>query len=157
MQVDEDEEQPDHSLFDPTELPNGGADAWTEKRQAVSARRVAYTFLSYGLVTEQHDAHSGLAQQGPGCGYYARPRVRAHLERIVREQAAEDHERDANLLLLYAVKTWNPLVEQPDLLQNGEFATEFRALLKARLEGETQLPWLCGVALRGAVAGFPGA
>ena len=52
---------------------------WTEARQAVSARRVLYTFLSYGLVTEQHDGHSGLGEQGAGCGYWARPNVRDHI------------------------------------------------------------------------------
>ena len=157
VSIDADEAQPDHALFEPTELATGGEDVWTEARQAVSARRVAYTFLSYGLASEQQNGHSGLADQGAGCGYYARANVRGHIERVVRENTAAAHEKDANRMLLFVNRTWNPLVEQPDLLQSGEFAAEFRRLLRQRLEGDTQLPWLCNLAIRGAVAGFPGA
>jgi len=157
LSLDPDEPAPDHGLFEPTRLQNGGTDVWTEKRQAVSARRVVYTFMSYGLVTEQHDAHSALGEQGAGCAYYAHPRVREHVERIVRDQPADAHERDVNNLLLFAVKFWNPLIEHPDLLDVGEFASHFRKLFKARLAGTTELPWLCNLAIGDAVAGFPGA
>lgn len=157
LSIDPDEPAPDHAVFDPTTLEKGGDDVWTERRQAVSARRVLYTFLSYGLVTEQHDAHSGLADQGAGCGYYARPRVFEHLLRIVRDNPAAQHEWEANRLLLYATGCWCPLAENANLLSVGEFAADFRALLKARVEGDTQLPWLCGLAIRDAVFGFPGA
>lgn len=155
LSVDPYEPQPDHSTFEPRELLNGGAEVFTERRQAVTARRVVYTYLSYGLVTEQHDANSGLGQQGKGCGYYAIQRIRQHMERIVRENAPAQHERDVNWMQLFALKTWNPLLEKPNLLQDGEFATEYRQLFQRRLDGHTELPWLCGLAIRSAVGGFP--
>tara|TARA_B110001450_G_scaffold223239_1_gene220244 strand:- start:228 stop:812 length:585 start_codon:yes stop_codon:yes gene_type:complete len=153
--IDPDEAAPDNGVFDPTELQKGSTELWSEKRQAVSARRVIYTFLSYGLLTEKHDAHSGLADQGAGCGYFARDDVRDHMERIVRSNAAAAHETDANLTMLYALKTWNPLVADRSILTTGEFAPDFSKLLKDRLAGDTQLPWLCGVVIGGVVAGFP--
>jgi hypothetical protein len=145
----DDPNRPDHALFAPD------ADYFSEARHAVCARRVLYAFLAYGLVTEQHDAHSSLRQQGPGCAYYARPRVRDHLLRVVRDHPAAEHERFANVMTLFVFRTWNPLVANPKLLAEGEFADDYRQLLRARLEGTTRLPQLCGDAMRAAVAGFP--
>ena len=145
----DDPERPDHTLFAPD------ADYFSESRHAVCARRVLYSFLAYGLVTEQHDAHSSLREQGPGCAYYARPRVRDHLLRVVRDHPAAEHERFVNVMTIFVFRTWNPLVANPRLLIEGEFAAEYRQLLSARLEGTTRLPQLCGDAMRAAVAGFP--
>ena len=41
------------------------------------------------------------------------------------------------------------------MLQTHEFASDFRDLLKERLEGSTSFPALCGAALKSAVSGFP--
>lgn len=156
VSIDADDEQPDHALFEPTKLATGGDEYWTERRHAITARRVLYTFLSYGLVTENHDSHSGLSAQGPGCGYYARDNVRTHIERVAQVNVPNDAEKAVNWMLLLAVKVWNPLVEQPNLLDTHTDGAAFKALLKQRLEGRTEIPRLCGLAIRGAVAGFPG-
>jgi hypothetical protein len=145
----DDPSRPDHSLFAPDE------DYFSEARHAVCARRILYSFLAYGLITEQHDAHSNLRDQGPGCAYYALPRVRDHLLRTVRAHTAADHEQFVNVMTLFVFRTWNPLVANPRLLTDGEFAADYRELLHARLEGKTLLPELCGDAMRWAVSGFP--
>jgi hypothetical protein len=63
---------------------------------------------------------------------------------------------DAKVLArLFVFRTWNPLVANPRLLTDGEFAADYRELLRARLEGKTLLPELCGDAMRWAVSGFP--
>ena len=90
-----------------------------------------------------------------GCASYARPRVRDHLLRVVRDHPAAEHERFVNVMTIFVFRTWNPLVANPRLLIEGEFAAEYRQLLSARLEGTTRLPQLCGDAMRAAVAGFP--
>ena len=143
---------PDHALFDPAPY-----EAWSEPRQAISARRIAYSFLSIGLMTEQHDAQSPLREQGPGCAYYANDRVRNHIVRLLRDPRCDPkvHERLVNYVMLFLARRWNPLVEMNLLHDQSEFAAEYTELLKQRLAGETELPKLLGGALKAAVAGFP--
>jgi len=155
--VDADEDRPDSGLFDPRDLRTGGVDFWTERRQAVSARQVIYTYLSYGLISETSDQHVSLEDRGPGSGYFSRTRVRDHIVRVVAEHPAEVFEKDIDDMLLFVTRTHNPLLHSPRLLVEGEFASDYLALLAARLEGETRLPELVGQAIRGSVAGFPGA
>ena len=153
--VDADEQRPDAGLFDPRQLRTGD-DFWTEARQAVSARQVLYTFLSYGLITESNDKHVSLEDRGPGCGFFSRERVRRHILHVVHENAAEEHERLINDVLQFVVRTGNPFVSNPRILTDDEFGSDFEALLKQRLEGETSFPRLIADAIRRSVAGFPG-
>lgn len=156
LPLDADEDRPDSGLFDPRELRTGGPDFWTEGRQAVSAKQVLYTFLSYGLITETSEKHVSLEDRGPGSGYYSRDRVRNHMMRVVGENEAKDHDKRVDDLLLFVTRTHNPLVHNHRLLEEDEFADDFKRLLKQRLEGETSFPALISQAIRRSVAGFPG-
>ena len=155
-QVDTEEDRPDETLFDPRELRTGGADFWTERRQAVSARQVAYTFLSYGLITQSSDDHVSFEERGPGSGYYARDAAQKHILRVVAGNTAADLEREIDDMLIFVTRSHNPLVHSPKLLAEGEFAADFRKLLASRFAGETMLPQLVSEAIRASVAGFPG-
>jgi len=128
---------------------------FTPDRQAACAARIFYMFLSSPMITQQTDAQSALDQQGKGCGYYANERVHRHMLTRVREQTQLPHDAFQNTLILYAFKTYNPLLQDSKLLQTHEFAEDFRGLLKERLDGSTSFPKLCGQALRSAVSGFP--
>tara|TARA_B110000444_G_scaffold207839_1_gene201983 strand:+ start:101 stop:328 length:228 start_codon:yes stop_codon:yes gene_type:complete len=74
----------------------------------------------------------------------------------VHENAAEEHERLINDVLQFVVRTGNPFVSNPRILTDDEFGSDFEALLKQRLEGETSFPRLIADAIRRSVAGFPG-
>jgi len=139
---------PDKNLYSPV------GDSFTEARQAMCARRIFYTFLSYPLVSEEHNTHSALTA---GCSYYANDRVHAHMLRIVRDETPNEHETFVDLLTLFVNRTHNPLVTKPDLLDadRSEFSNLFRGLLRARLDGDSALPSLCSSALQRVVAGFP--
>lgn len=140
----------DHSWFmldDPT--------LFTPRRQAAAAARVFYTFLSYPLITQQNDSQSALDRQGKGCSYYANQHVHAHMLATVRDQQPLPHDVYENLVTLFLFRTYNPLLQDHTLLHTHEFAPEFKALLKERLEGSTSFPAMCGAALRSAVSGFP--
>ena len=73
----------------------------------------------------------------------------------VRDQRPLAHDRYENLVILYVFRTYNPLLQEATMLQTHEFASDFRDLLKERLEGSTSFPALCGAALKSAVSGFP--
>ena len=81
--------------------------------------------------------------------------VRWHIERVAREQQPPEHEEFANLMTLLVFRTWNPVIANPKILTDGEFAADYRALFKARLEGSTALSRLRRSAMKSAVAGFP--
>ena len=73
----------------------------------------------------------------------------------VRDQQPLPHDVYENLVTLFLFRTYNPLLQDHTLLQTHEFAAEFKALLKERLEGSTSFPAMCGAALKSAVSGFP--
>ena len=140
----------DHSWFAPDDRR-----LFSPQRQAAVAARIFYTFLSNPLVTQQNDAQSALDRQGKGCSYYANRHVHAHMLATVRDQRPLAHDRYENLVILYVFRTYNPLIQEATMLQTHEFASDFRDLLKERLEGSTSFPALCGAALKSAVSGFP--
>ena len=120
----------DHGLFQPKEPK-----FFSPGRQAAVAARIFYTFLSNPLVTQQTDSQSALDQQGKGCSYYAIPHVHKHMIDLVQEQEPLQHDAYENLLILYVFRTYNPLLQTPKLLDTHEFAEDFKALLKVRLDG----------------------
>ena len=73
----------------------------------------------------------------------------------VRGEKPLAHDQYENLVILYVFRTYNPLLQDATMLQTHEFASDFRDLLKERLEGSTSFPALCGAALKSAVSGFP--
>jgi hypothetical protein len=146
-----DPQKVDHSWF-----ASDDPRMFTGARQAAVASRILYMFLSNPLITQQQDSQSSLDRQGAGCSYYANNVVRTHLLDVVRQNTSLRHDVFANLVCLFVYRVWNPLLSDNVMLQTHAHAVHFRELLHERLSASTSFPAICGAAIRGSVALFPG-
>lgn len=145
---------PDHNLYRPTDA----ATFWTRARQAVVARCIVYSFLTYFIAGEGSSNGFAALDSKTGSQYYRM--INDKLLSLTQQPVGALEELNSRVISDKVAPGWrNPLCfHAVDLLGTASMnplAPRFRELLRKRLAGESMVPKAVATALRGNIFGLP--